>query len=135
MKSNCVTLKALKEKKMSSLREKREEEDALLRRAVNATACATNATNTNRFKSRNDYFEAEEEGMDVAAMMGFSGGFGSKKKKHNREQQHEQQGKGGKGKGQREEMERESNRTTRRMMRVLLEEECKIRRKKTKKKL
>ena len=54
---------------MSSLGEKREEEDALLRRAANATACATNATNTNRFKSRNDYFEEEEEGMDVAAMM------------------------------------------------------------------
>ena len=109
MKSIRVTLKeALKEKKMSSSlrREKREEEDALLRRAANAATDATNATNTNRFKSGNDYFEEEEEEMDVAAMMGFSGGFGSKKKKHNREQQREEQrGKGGEGRRE-EEMER-----------------------------
>ena len=92
---------------MSSVREKREEEDALLRRAANAATDATNlATNANRFKSGNDYFEEEEEEMDVAAMMGFSGGFGSKKKKHNREQQQEEQrGKGGEGRRE-EEMER-----------------------------
>ena len=67
---------------MSSLREKREEEDALLRRAANAATGATNATNTHGFKSGNEYFEDEEEDVDVAAMMGFRGGFGSKKKKH-----------------------------------------------------
>ena len=101
----------------SSLRgEKREEEDALLRRAANAaTDNATNlATNANRFKSGNDYFEEEEEEMDVAAMMGFSGGFGSKKKKHNREQQQEEQrGKGGEqGRRRRLTIQREGRTTT-----------------------